>query len=341
MPVELHQQLLMELITGIVQTYGDIAATAAAQWYEQARLDDIGETYDALTFGSFNPDKAFGAPNVVKQFAQYNPDNMAQTMQFLQGAIQRWVTYYGRETIARNCQHDPKKPRWARVPSGAKTCAFCEMLASRGFVYYSKQTAGALKSWHSHCDCMIVPEWDAVKSHITGYDPDSYYKRYLAARDAAERDDDLSTNNIVCHMRKLYPNQYTDSTSTKKSISLRLPPDVLEPTEQEWEHIIVNHRWDSTVPNKTRFADDWDDDRIKTAVLETIIAPDIVVEAGSNRKQLYKIVDEEVIRVWLQKTKRTHGKYKLHTAHRVLGQEKERRWAQIVLQRKSTRGEKL
>ena len=211
MPVELHQQLLMELVTGIVQTYGDVAATAAAQWYEQARLDDIGEAYDALTFGSFNPDKAFGSPDVVRQFAQYDPDNMAQTAQFLQGAIQRWITYYGRETIARNCQHDPKKPRWARVPSGAKTCAFCEMLASRGFVYYSKQTAGALKSWHSHCDCMIVPEWDADKTHIQGYDPDAYYQRYLAARDAAEQEDNLSVQNITRHMRKLYPNQYTDN----------------------------------------------------------------------------------------------------------------------------------
>ena len=38
-------------------------------------------------------------------------------------------------------QNDPTRPKYARVPQG-KTCAFCAMLASRGFVYASEDTAG-------------------------------------------------------------------------------------------------------------------------------------------------------------------------------------------------------
>lgn len=66
---------------------------------------------------------------------------------------------------------------WARVPTGAETCGFCWMLASRGPVYKSASGAGAkisqqdalfktadgtfssedMNQWHSGCDCKIVP----------------------------------------------------------------------------------------------------------------------------------------------------------------------------------------
>lgn len=146
---------------------------------------------------------------------------MRQLQAFIEGAMQRWITYYGRETVARNVKRDPKRPRWARVPSGSKTCAFCELLASRGFVYHSKETAGALKQWHSHCDCMIVPSWDKELAHIAGYDPDAYYQRYQQAYSLAQADKDVSANNVTHYMRKLFPGQYTDNTSTKKKRSVR------------------------------------------------------------------------------------------------------------------------
>lgn len=219
LPADLQYDMLVDIVSGLVSTYGDVAATAAAEWYRQARIDETGEDFDALTFGSFNPDKAFGSPDVQKQFVTLDAANMQQVQAFLEGAMQRWITYYGRETVARNIRRDPKKPRWARVPSGAKTCAFCELLASRGFVYHSKETAGALKSWHSHCDCMIVPSWEKNSAHIAGYDPDTYYKRYKQAYALAQAEKDVSINNVARHMRKLFPNQYTDNTSTKKKRS--------------------------------------------------------------------------------------------------------------------------
>lgn len=43
--------------------------------------------------------------------------------------------------------------RYARIPQGMETCDFCLMLASRGFVYLTMETAS-----HSHrnCDCIVV-----------------------------------------------------------------------------------------------------------------------------------------------------------------------------------------
>ena len=44
---------------------------------------------------------------------------------------------------------------YARVATGARTCTYCMMLASRGFVYHSENDAEA--GDHRMCDCLIVP----------------------------------------------------------------------------------------------------------------------------------------------------------------------------------------
>ncbi|WP_156101945.1 hypothetical protein [Bifidobacterium callitrichos] len=61
-----------------------------------------------------------------------------------------------RLTTQRNLRIDPSKPKWARVPNG-KACAFCVMLASRGFVYTSEDTAGRQMQYHADCHCRIIP----------------------------------------------------------------------------------------------------------------------------------------------------------------------------------------
>lgn len=50
---------------------------------------------------------------------------------------------------------------WARVLTGAESCGFCAMLASRGPVYKSKKTASDAggvdgKAYHDNCDCEVV-----------------------------------------------------------------------------------------------------------------------------------------------------------------------------------------
>lgn len=65
--------------------------------------------------------------------------------------------------------------RYARVPSG-KACAFCLMLASRGFVYLSKISAGKDKGhYHNHCHCAVVA--GNLKMKVGGYDPDGLNER--------------------------------------------------------------------------------------------------------------------------------------------------------------------
>lgn len=76
---------------------------------------------------------------------------------------------------------DPSKPRWARVPVG-QTCEFCVMLASRGFVYLTRETASLGGGFHNgRCDCNVVPSWG--ERHIAGYDPEALYRQYRSCAD--------------------------------------------------------------------------------------------------------------------------------------------------------------
>jgi hypothetical protein len=76
------------------------------------------------------------------------------------------------ENMARNCYANGVK--YARVPTGRETCAWCYMLASRDFDYVSDRSAAAAS--HAGCDCVIVPGVKGV-THIDGYDPDGIGKR--------------------------------------------------------------------------------------------------------------------------------------------------------------------
>lgn len=69
---------------------------------------------------------------------------------------------YDKETQKR--LHSGRPRGWARVLTGATSCWFCVMCASRGPVYRSAENAGENKgpwnSYHDHCDCKVVPVFD-------------------------------------------------------------------------------------------------------------------------------------------------------------------------------------
>ncbi len=193
---------LLDVVPRLVGQYGDLAAVAAAEWYEQVSPNTIL----ARTAPGF-PEQG------VQQGVRYHAgalfdDRPADALAGLAGALQRYVTYSGRATVARNVQLDRSRPRFARVPQGAKTCAWCTLLASRGFVYLTKETAGIVaEDYHDDCDCQVTPMWDRDNAHIAGYDPAGMYDMYLQARDAAPNATDKA---IAAQMREMFPDQFTD-----------------------------------------------------------------------------------------------------------------------------------
>lgn len=95
-----------------------------------------------------------------------------------------------RQMVRSNMKNDPDRPRWARVPKGFYTCAFCLMLASRGFKYRSQHSAGLEQGakglenyYHEHCDCEVVPQWGAKELKLKGYDVEKYKAIWKDARE--------------------------------------------------------------------------------------------------------------------------------------------------------------
>ena len=198
------RDLLLDFVPALVSTFGDVAAAAAADWYEQLRAKAVSSSYRAVTAGVVAPDQ-------VQASVRYAAGHLftgdpGQALSVINGAVQRYVQYSGRETVARNVAGDKSRPRFARVPQGAITCAFCSLVASRGFVYHSKKSAGETNHYHDDCDCQIVPSWDK-SPHIEGYDPEELYGQYRSAR---EQFGGVTAKEVTQSMRRAFPESYTD-----------------------------------------------------------------------------------------------------------------------------------
>ena len=174
-------------IAGLEQTLGVFGDQAAA--YSASVYDYLMAEY-AL---NLEPGQAYGM--------EYNKAQLEGSMRYhaqkiIDGDLSAFLKSVGQkaydltrntanQTMIKNAERDYKKGvRWARVPSGLKTCGFCVMLASRGFVYRTKESAGytalGMNRFHAFCDCRVVP--GTVDTQVEGYDPEHLYDVYLEAR---------------------------------------------------------------------------------------------------------------------------------------------------------------
>ena len=157
-----------------------MAARLAADFYDGLRARfGIEDGFAAEVDSKRVPEATGGA---VRAFASELDSSMPNVAAFQRLCVDR-IDYETRlaanKCVEHNARRDPRRPKWARVPTGAETCDFCIMLASRGFVYHSDETASHA---HANCDCRIIPSWDKSPT-AQGYDPDEYYEMWQESRD--------------------------------------------------------------------------------------------------------------------------------------------------------------
>lgn len=200
------RDVLLEYVPQLVATFAPVAATVAATWYEGARRQQIAADFTALVI---DPTNEAQVASTVRYAAGhlFGPTPTA-ALGVLGGAVQRYVTGAARATITQNTARDPAKPRYARVPVG-KTCAWCTLLASRGFVYASEESAGWLAHFHDNDDCQIIPDW-SDDPRVAGYEPAHLYDLYRSARDASGETDDAG---IAAAIRRFHPDFVTDGVA--------------------------------------------------------------------------------------------------------------------------------
>lgn len=194
-PAQARDELLV-LFPALIDRWADVAGPMAAQWYESVRFAAVGGQFTA-PIAAANPLEAEAA--VRKAAGFLFQDNSTAAFSLLVGATHRLVSVVARTTIADAAGVDPLNPMFARVPRGVKTCAFCLMLASQGWVYHSRETARQFTLVHDHCDCQVVPEWGSEPA-IEGYDPGELYALYARARDMADGSD---RSSVLSALRSL------------------------------------------------------------------------------------------------------------------------------------------
>lgn len=131
---------LLDVLPILTATYGSAAATVAADWYDDLR--DAAGAAGAFLAIPAEPVTGKAEPlalwAVGAMFAA-EPD-VGKTISLAAGGLQRIIANADRDTIAGSVQADPAPTGYRRSaqPDG---CAFCKMLATRGTLYNSRQSA--------------------------------------------------------------------------------------------------------------------------------------------------------------------------------------------------------
>lgn len=179
-----EQEALLEQLTqladDILASYGDAAATVSANLYAE-----IAEMSGILHGGVQIADPMAHERikgRINKLLNQYQMDDYFDYEGFLEALkslIRSAVRGQAGRTIIEQAERDSGKYeiRYARVPMGNETCAWCIMLASQGYVYKSKESASykknkyglrsAAEHFHDNCDCIVVPVSAMAASRAT------------------------------------------------------------------------------------------------------------------------------------------------------------------------------
>lgn len=202
-PPEVVRNVFLDAMPQIVGTYGAASGEVAAEYFEE------------LTGISAEPAEGPNADQIAGQVRYragglWSPQPNSTLLGFLQDA-DKFTKAFGRNTIYEN--GDRRGVRYARIPAGGKTCAFCTMLASRDAVYLTRQSAGGGlgNEYHGKCDCTVTPVRD--RSDLPGgYDSDEFMALYEGARDKAGSN---NIKDIVAAARRENPDLFTDGVHEK------------------------------------------------------------------------------------------------------------------------------
>ena len=194
---------LRGVITEIVEYFGLASSDLGAQWYEYCRSLGVGRGYTAIV-GEVSRYSVRSDVNASIDKLFNGEISEQELLSQLAGVVTNQVQKQARDTILGNLNEDylaAKKSGnkkladsigYARVTVG-DSCAFCIMLASRGFVYTSEYSATKTKlgyKYHENCNCTAVP---FHKAHtIPGYSEQlEEHERMYRKADNARRSGDI------------------------------------------------------------------------------------------------------------------------------------------------------
>lgn len=157
---KVSEDIIEDVAYGLVQQYGDAAASVACEFYDTL----------AANAGVNVPDAEAAEPagyDDVRNVVQSRPVTESP------GAVGRFVKQAAEETMLQNCKRDHGEFAWA--PSPGTKCAFCITVASNG--WRRIRSSDHAEHLHHNCKCEYVVRFDET-TEVDGYDPDRLFDIY-------------------------------------------------------------------------------------------------------------------------------------------------------------------
>jgi hypothetical protein len=167
------------------------------------------------------PDRTFVAGKPLTPETAHQPVAVEEAAKVAQRAIETHVQQPAREVV-KTAADSQEGIGWARVLTGATSCAFCAMLASRGPIYTSERAAlsrggSTADQYHPGCDCIA----DLVTDFDTWEHRESYEQLEDLWQTATERKSNKDARNAF---RRTWDKKVRDGQSQDFLSSSLQPP---------------------------------------------------------------------------------------------------------------------
>ena len=176
---------IREVAIAIMDEFGTVfgqSAGDAAYALRSIAADAAGVELEPDSY-AYMPDEEYVRKAAKYQIGKLIEGDRAAFIDAVGDASRYFAERGANDTMAHFAEVDKGAARFARVPTGATTCDYCLMLASRGFVYHSE--AKALNANHRHCDCRIIEGFGGME--VEGYDPGLYYDMWKHPENYGEK----------------------------------------------------------------------------------------------------------------------------------------------------------
>lgn len=190
---------LIDYAYSVSSAYGESAASIACEFY-----DAVAAASNA-NIPSAEPAPTASYQEVAKAI---RGTGKSENIDLMANSIGRLVKMAGVDTTMQNALRDGAE--WAWIPSG-DTCAFCLVLASRGWQKASKKAirGGHAEHIHANCDCTYAVRFNR-ETNVEGYDS----TRFLDIYENAEGDNPEEKINSM--RRALYAENKAEINEQKR-----------------------------------------------------------------------------------------------------------------------------
>lgn len=170
------------VMRAICQTSNEQAQELATAFYRGLSLIETGRDVRLRVESGWDEVATDVAVSAILRDCEGDPDALAKQ---LGTRLSYEISRASKRGVWRAGKADGRQVRYARVPVGVETCAWCLMTAGLGFWYMTEESASHS---HAHCDCVIVADMverpgtgDYHDVRIDGYDSSEYREMWQRA----------------------------------------------------------------------------------------------------------------------------------------------------------------